>query len=127
MPYANDSCTVFEVTLVSARRTKLEFDQPLLDDTFRFFWWRTAGPETGEDFFGFECVFGFKAVLTLEKVLGFKEHHAASCIAFVFDMRGTAVVVLETHLTMKKKKLYGVHLQPPHPPDQQVETRKASG
>ena len=58
-----------------------------------------------EDFFRFECIFGFKAVLTLEKVLGFKERHAASCIAFVFDVRGTAVVVLEMHLTMKKKTL----------------------
>ena len=59
------------------------FDQPRLDDTLRFLWCPVEF-EPGADLLDFKLVFNFE--LVFEKPLGFKERHAASLIAFVFEV-----------------------------------------
>ena len=67
------------------------FDQPQLDDTLRFLW-RSVEFEPGADLLDFKFVLDFEFIF--EKLLGFKERHAASLIAFVLEVRAAGCITM---------------------------------
>ena len=48
--------------------------------------------EPGADLLDFKLVFNFE--LVFEKLLGFKERHAASLIAFVFEVQAAGFITM---------------------------------